>query len=109
MKRLALMLLLAPGAAQAQPPAQSVVGRYQLSGARELRPVEISDDGVRTYLRWHDEQELPAVFALGARGNEETVDGYMRDGIFTIDRINPRLAFRIDQRVAYATRSLKRE
>lgn len=109
MKR-ALTLLVAlavPVLAQVPPPSE-IVGRYSLSGARELRPAEIGDDGVRTYLRWAPEQELPAVFAINARGQEEMVDGYMRDDVFTIDRINPRLVFRIDKRVARADRRVKR-
>ena len=66
--------------------------------------VTCGDDGVRVYMRWSPEQELPAVFSLNSRGQEEMVDGYMREGVFTIDRINTRLVFRIDKRVARAER-----
>jgi type IV secretion system protein VirB9 len=124
MRLLPFMLLVLAGPAAAQPspgelpavdgassptaPATARVGVYRLSGARELRPQEISDDGVHTYLRWSAEQELPAVFALNARSEEEMVDGYMRDDVFTIDRINARLVFRIDKRVARAERKVSR-
>ena len=119
---LMLLALASPAAAQASPgelpaaeggssptaPAAVSVGVYRLSGARELRPQEIGDDGIHTYLHWAPEQELPAVFALNARGEEEMVDGYMRDDVFTIDRINAKLVFRIDKRVARAERMVKR-
>ena len=110
---LALLLLALPAAQDAiqvanapaaSTPAPAMVGRYRLSGARELRPREISDDGVHTYARWDEAQELPAVFALNARGQEEMVDGYMRGDVYTIDRIIPRLVFRIDAQTARADR-----
>jgi type IV secretory pathway VirB9-like protein len=78
--------------------------RYRVSGERALRPEQISDDGDKTYLIWAAEQALPAVFAINAVGGEEIVDGYMRDGVFTIDRVYARLVFRIDRKVAKADR-----
>lgn len=80
------------------------LGRYKVSGSKVLRPTRIADDGVRTYLEWAPEQALPAVFALNPLGGEEMVDGYMRDGVFTIDRIHHRLVFRIDKKTAKAER-----
>ena len=105
-----LMVVSVSAMAQELPSPDSAANAatYRLSGARELRPQEIGDDGVRAYLRWSPEQELPAVFALNSRGQEEMVDGYMRQGVFTIDRINTRLVFRIDKRVARADRRAKR-
>lgn len=78
--------------------------RYRLSGERALRPVQMSDDGTHTYIVWGPEQALPAVFAVTTSGTEEIVDGHMRDGVFTIDRIHPRLVFRIDKKAAKAER-----
>lgn len=78
--------------------------RYRVSGERALRPEQISDDGDKTYLVWGADQALPAVFAINAFGGEEIVDGYMRDGVFTIDRVYTRLVFRIDRKVAKADR-----
>lgn len=96
---------------QAAPTAQSdalpvaeAVERYRLKGDRSLRPAHLSDDGHRTYIKWGDDQTLPAVFALNAQGEEETVDGYMRGGILTIDRIYPKLFFRSGKRLAQAVR-----
>lgn len=77
---------------------------YKISGERSLRPVRVSDDGVHTYLEWSEEQALPAVFAVNALGEEEMVDGYMRSGIFTIDRVHGELVFRIGKKFARAER-----
>ncbi len=62
--------------------------QYRVSGEKALRPEQISDDGDKTYLIWHPDQALPAVFAVNAFGSEEIVDGYMREGVFTIDRVH---------------------
>lgn len=94
------------GPRQQPPIAKSVpgIGQYRLSGTKALRPIRIDDDGERTYLEWAPDQLLPAVFALNDLGSEEMVDGYMRDGIFTIDRVNRVLVFRIDRKSAKAER-----
>lgn len=95
----------------AQPPAQAqraapaaATGAYRLSGERTLMPSRIVDDGTRTYLEWDAYQSLPAVFGIGYNGKEEVVDGYMRDGVFTIDRVYGELIFRIDDKRARARR-----
>lgn len=77
---------------------------YKLSGERSLRPARIGDDGIHMYIEWSEEQALPAVFALNALGEEEMVDGYMRQGVFTIDRVHDRLVFRIGKKHAKAVR-----
>lgn len=80
------------------------VNSYKLTGNKELRPTLIRDDGSKTYIQWSSEQPIPAVFALDRLGREEMVDGYMRAGIFTVDRIHDRLVFRIDNAKAEAKR-----
>ena len=84
--------------------ATRVEGRYRLSGAQALRPSRIADDGVHTYIEWPHDASLPAVYALNGQGQETLVNGGMRDGLFVIDGISPRLVFRIDQNVAHADR-----
>lgn len=77
---------------------------YKVSGDRSLRPIGLSDDGTRTYIRWADSQNLPAVFGMNEQGEEETVDGYMREGVMTIDRVYPRIIFRMAGHKAQAKR-----
>jgi len=91
-------------AAADETPASRVEGRYRLSGAQALRPSRIADDGVHTYIEWPHDASLPAVYALNGQGQETLVNGGMRDGLFVIDGISPRLVFRIDQNVAHADR-----
>lgn len=83
---------------------RAMTGEYRLSGERTLLPSRIGDDGERTYLEWGQYQSLPAVFGIGANGEEEVVDGYMREGVFTIDRVYGELVFRIDRKRAKARR-----
>ena len=94
--------------AAADGPATGVEGRYRLSGAHALRPSRIADDGVHTYIEWPHDASLPAVYALNSQGQETLVNGGMRDGLFVIDGISPRLVFRIDAEVARADRVAQR-
>lgn len=75
---------------------------WSLKGDREVRPAAISDDGVRTTINFAPDQPLPAVLALGPTGEEEVVNGYMRDGVFVIDRVHDELVFRLDKARATA-------
>ncbi len=95
---------LPPAVAQQQAAAPVSTAGYRLSGERELMPSRIGDDGTRTYLEWDTYQSLPAVFGIGYNGEEEVVDGYMRNGVFTIDRVYGELIFRIDKKRARARR-----
>ncbi|MBK8373474.1 MAG: TrbG/VirB9 family P-type conjugative transfer protein [Sphingomonadales bacterium] len=87
--------------------SEPVQWRYRVTGEKALRPAQMSDDGEKTYLIWDADQALPAVFAVNDIGGEEIVDGYMRDGVFTIDRVYSKLVFRIDRKVAKAVRLLR--
>ena len=48
--------------------------RYAFCGARELRPVAVFDDGVRTTMVFGPHQPLPAVFVQEADGSEGLVN-----------------------------------
>lgn len=84
-----------------------VHGQYRMRGNPELQPSAMTDDGLKTYIEWRPDQALPAVFALDRLKREEMVDGYMRDNVFTIDRVYDRLIFRIDRATATAVRETK--
>lgn len=81
-----------------------VEGRYRLSGEPSLRPSRISDDGRHTYIEFPPDAAIPAIYAVDERGRESLVNGMMRDDLYVIDAVEPRLIFRIDQHVARATR-----
>ena len=77
---------------------------YEVSGSREVRPISIRDDGLRTYLIWSPSQSLPSVFAVDRKGREEVINGYMRGDEFTLDRVYDRIVFRMDTAIATARR-----
>jgi len=77
---------------------------YRMRGDRSVRPASIRDNGAKTAIEYASGQALPAVFAIGPTGEEEVVDGYMRDGLFIIDRVHEELVFRIDKAKATARR-----
>ncbi|QDX27371.1 type VI secretion protein [Sphingomonas suaedae] len=85
----------------AQPTSETL---YRVSGDRRLRPSELSDDGIKTYIRWPAAVALPAVYGIDDRGRETLLNGMMRDGLYVIDGVSERLVFRIDNRIARAKR-----
>lgn len=100
-----LMRFVYPDAAAAEQVAPARMSRpYKVRGAKILRPDIISDDGFRTYIAWSAGKAMPAVFAIAPSGEEMLVDGYVRHGLYTIDRVYNRLIFRFDQKMATATR-----
>lgn len=78
---------------------------YRLRGDRVVYPQSVRDDGRRTYITYHSEQALPAVFAIGPTGDEELVNGHMRGEDFVIDRVYAELVFRLDDERARAVRN----
>ena len=92
-----------PASATAEP--QRIVGRYKVTGARALQPFKISDDGVRTFIEWPRNADLPATYAVDRRGRERLVNGMFRGDRLVIDAVVPRLVFRLDQQIARAKRS----
>ncbi|MFL0357752.1 TrbG/VirB9 family P-type conjugative transfer protein [Erythrobacter sp. GH1-10] len=78
---------------------------YRLRGDRSVRPLSVRDNGEKTVIEYSPDQALPAVFAIGPSDDEEVVDGYMRDGLFVIDRVHQQLVFRIDKEKATARRN----
>ena len=87
-----------------QQAAQAPRGRYRVSGDRAIRPSGIDDDGARTYIEWPASHTLPAIYSIDAKGNEMLVNGNMREGIYVIDSVVPKLIFRLDKQIARATR-----
>lgn len=86
-------------------PDEGPLWSYRLRGDREVRPASIRDDARRTFIEYAPGQALPAVFAVGPTGDEEVVNGYMREGVYVIDRVYGELVFRIDRDRATARRN----
>ncbi|NML04877.1 TrbG/VirB9 family P-type conjugative transfer protein [Sphingomonas sp. G-3-2-10] len=94
----------APATAGGDTAATATRGRYRLSGDAAIRPSGIDDDGAKTYIEWPADATLPAVYSVDVKGNESLVNGNMRDGIYVIDSVVPRLVFRLDRQIARASR-----
>lgn len=77
---------------------------YRFGGARELRPLSMSDDGRATTITWPQNTPFPAVSILDRDGKEALVNGAVRDGRYVIDQVADRYIFRADGRTATATR-----
>lgn len=90
--------MMPPASGDQQPAA------YKVTGERALRPKSIRDDGRKTFIEWASDQAIPATFALGPTGEEQMIDGYMRGGLYTLDRVYDELIFRIDRKAANARR-----
>ena len=83
---------------------QALISRYRLSGSRDLRPNQVFDDGIRTYIEFSIEQSMPAIYTENESGTEQLIDGKVRGEYFVIDAINRRLIFRLGNKTGYATR-----
>jgi type IV secretion system protein VirB9 len=92
-----------PGSLEHVPPAPPAT--YRLSGAKALRPTDISDDGRFTTLTWAPGAAIPAVYARG-NGQEMLVNGGFRDGRYVIDQVADTLIFRLGNQEARASRRL---
>ncbi len=79
---------------------------YHLSGSRVIRPSRVYQEGRRTIVEWQEDSVLPGIFAM-ENGSESLVNGEMQDGRFIIPSTPPKLVFRLDEKIAYATRRPK--
>lgn len=77
-------------APRTEAPAPTV---YRLSGARDLRPLAMSDDTQFTSIVWSPGAPLPAVYAEQERGKLALVNGVVRDGMFVIEGVFSKLVF----------------
>lgn len=66
---------------------------YRLSGAHSLLPLAMSDDQQFTSIVWSAGATLPAVYAEQERGKLALVNGVVRDGVFVIEGVFPKLVF----------------
>jgi len=82
--------------------------QYKVTGDPKLRPSSVSEDGKRTHIKWPADHPIPAVYQITETGEQTLTNGVMRGDEFVIDSVIPRLLFKIDSAVAYATQSTSR-
>lgn len=68
--------------------------KYQVQGASELQPSEISDNGQFTVLRFPNRREIPAIFVVQPDGSESLVPFDVRDDFVVIHQIAKQLRLR---------------
>lgn len=93
-----------PQMATPPPQAPSRNTAWRATGASQLFPAEISDDGINTYLTWSPARDLPAILSTGGDGQEGPVNFTVRDSTVVIEGVAPRYALRIGKASATLTR-----
>jgi type IV secretion system protein VirB9 len=67
---------------------------YGLSGAKNLQPVRVFDDGVVTYFQFDSRNAAPAVFVVGADGKEEMANTRVQGDYTIADFVSERFILR---------------
>ena len=81
-----------PGAAAPKPATQNK--NYTYTGAPNLIPSRVFDNGKMTYFQWPEGVETPAIFLVGAGGDESVVNHSFVGDFIVVDRISPRFRLR---------------
>lgn len=77
----------AAAASAALPPPAHRNTAYTYSGAADLAPLRVFDDGSSTFMRWADGVATPAIYALGADGSESLVNYAQRDDYLVVEQV----------------------
>lgn len=67
---------------------------YRFDGSKELVPEEIFDDGRYTFIRFADNLETPAIFAVSGAEDENLVNSNLRGKYVMIDRVAGQIVLR---------------
>ncbi len=60
---------------------------YSYSGASELIPLRVFDDGLSTYFKWASDVSTPAVYALNSDNSESIVNYASRGDYLVIEQV----------------------
>lgn len=80
-------VVIAPPPPTPDPPPEVRNAAYSYQGSRALLPVRVFDDGRDTYFVFAADEDLPAIFAVEADGQEALINLRLRDGLFVADRV----------------------
>lgn len=67
---------------------------YSYGGAPELVPLKVFDDGARTYFKFAENAEYPAIFSVEEDKSEAVINFRLRDGLIVVDRVAPGFVLR---------------
>lgn len=91
------------------PVAESVVApeawnlSYNYSGAREILPSKVFDDGKSTFFAWPASAPIPAIFAVAADGSESLINYAVKGRYLVVDQLAPRFRLRNGKMVTTVT------
>jgi type IV secretion system protein VirB9 len=88
----------APPAPEAPPVVANAA--YAVTGAQDIKPARIFDDGHMTYFEWRPEVSTPAIFAVSADGSESLVNYVVRGPYVVVDQVSARFDLRDGKQVA---------
>jgi len=80
-------------------PPERLNTAYAYTGARDLVPSAVFDDGRFTYFQWPASAATPAVFIVGADGQESLAEYSHRDGFQVVEQLAPRFRLRDGKKV----------
>ena len=86
-----------------EPDPQAVNEAYVVAGSAENRPLRIFDDGKMTYFEWARDAAQPAIFAVGAKGEESLVNVGVRGRYTVVEQLAARFILRNGKEVATVT------
>jgi type IV secretion system protein VirB9 len=81
-------------------PAPVRNARYRYCGPRALKPLSVTDDGVKTRFTFAPTAELPAIFTLGENGTEALVNFTVTSDALIVHRLASRFVLRRGRQVA---------
>ncbi|MEH6759262.1 MAG: P-type conjugative transfer protein VirB9 [Parasphingorhabdus sp.] len=73
--------------------------KYSVQGSSEIQPSEITDNGQFTALRFPNQRELPAIFAINPDGSESIVPFDVRDEFVVVHGVFAQLRLRRGKKV----------
>ncbi len=68
--------------------------RYEYSGSKVIKPVQVLDDGKFTYFDFGDRATLPAIFSVDPSGNEAVVDFHKQGRYIVVERVERQFTLR---------------
>jgi type IV secretion system protein VirB9 len=89
-----VMLKVAPPETREPAPPQPSNTRYTYQGSRELIPARVFDDGQFTYFQFSKDQDLPAIYVVGADRKESVMNFSVQRGFVVIDKVAPAFVLR---------------
>ena len=82
------------------PPPLNLNFAYAMTGAKELLPARVWDDGLMTYFEFAENEAVPAIFAGGPGKDESLVNSSMRGRVMVVQQTSGRFTLRTGERFA---------